>query len=62
MHELTLEQRFLIRSFADQTRSLNREQAIDLLVQLYSQMIQKDAICRDLLRQQWGIEDGPKSA
>jgi hypothetical protein len=60
MHELTLEQQFSVRSFADTVRGLDREQAIDSLVQLYAQMIRQESTYKNLLRQHWGIEDGPK--
>jgi hypothetical protein len=55
---LTLEQQFSVALFQSQTQGLTREQAIEYLIELYTQMIAQEAIYKDLLRKQWGIESG----
>ena len=53
---LTLEQQFSVRLFQSQTQGLTREQAIEFLIELYTQMIQQEATYKELLKHQWGIE------
>lgn len=53
---LTLEQEFSVALFQSQTQGLTREQAIEHLIELYTQMIQQEASYKSLLKQQWGIE------
>jgi hypothetical protein len=60
MYELTLEQQFNVRSFQTQIQDMSREQALDFMVKLYTQMIWQESTYKNLLRQQWGIEDGPE--
>lgn len=55
---LTLEQQFSVRMFQSQTQVLTQEQAIEFLVELYTQMIVQEAIYKNLLKKQWGISDG----
>ena len=54
--ELTIEQQFSVRLFQSQTQGLTREQAIEYLIELYTQMITQEATYKELLRHQWGIE------
>jgi hypothetical protein len=56
---LSLEQKFNIRSFETQVRSMSHEQAQDFLVKLYEQMIVKDNMYQDFIRHQWGIDSPP---
>jgi Phycobilisome degradation protein nblA len=56
--ELTLEQQFSIRSFATQVEQMSHEQAQDFLVQLYEQMVVREATYKELLKHQWGLDSG----
>jgi hypothetical protein len=56
--ELTLEQQFSIRSFATQVQQMSHEQAQDFLVQLYEQMVVREATYKELLKHQWGLDSG----
>ncbi|MBW4535288.1 MAG: NblA/ycf18 family protein [Pleurocapsa minor HA4230-MV1] len=57
--KLSLEQKFNIRSFETQVRSMSHEQAQDFLVKLYEQMIVKDNMYKDFIRHQWGLDSPP---
>ena len=54
--ELTLEQQFSTALFQSQTQGLTREQAIEYLIELYTQMIQQETTYKNLLKKQWGID------
>ncbi|MBW4575161.1 MAG: NblA/ycf18 family protein [Aphanothece sp. CMT-3BRIN-NPC111] len=54
--ELSLEQQFSIRSFESQVHNMSREQAQEFLVQLYKQMMMREATYKNLLKHQWGLE------
>jgi len=60
MIELSLEQQFEVRSFSQRVQSLNREEAIALLNDLFVQMIHKDAYYQQLLKHSWGIDEPPQ--
>ena len=60
--KLSLEQEFNLRRFADQVRTLSSEQAQDLSLELYRQMMLKDNLYEDLLQEFWGINSVPMSA
>jgi len=53
---LTLEQQFAIRSFETQVQQMSETQAKDMLMSLYEQMLCREAIYKDLLKKQWGID------
>jgi len=53
---LSLEQQFNIKSFENEVKGLDREQALEFLVKLYEQMLRKENMYRDFLKYQWGIE------
>jgi Phycobilisome degradation protein nblA len=55
MIELTTEQQFSIRAFQLQIQDMTQEQALSFMVELYTQMILKEAYYKDLLKHQWGI-------
>lgn len=57
--KLSLEQKFNIRSFETQVRSMSHEQAQEFLVKLYEQMIVKDNMYKDFIRHQWGLDSPP---
>lgn len=58
--ELSLEQQFSIRSFESQVQHMNLEQAQQFLVQLYKQMMMREATYKQLLKHQWGLEPSPR--
>ena len=60
--QLSLEQEFDFRMFADQVRTLSPEQAQDLSLELYRQMMLKDNLYQEILKDYWGISPVPQSA
>ncbi len=54
--ELTLEQRFSLRSFETQVKQMSREQAQEFLVKLYEQMMLRETMYKHFLKHQWGLE------
>lgn len=54
--ELSLEQQFSICSFKTQVEKMSHEQAQNFLVQLYEQMMVREATYKHLLKHQWGLE------
>lgn len=59
--QLSLEQDFNLRMFVDQVRTLSLEQAQDLSIELYRQMMLKDNMYEELLGNFWGIKSNPVS-
>jgi hypothetical protein len=53
--QLSLEQQFKLRSFMTQVKGMSREQAQEFLVQLYEQMIVRETLYKELLRNEWQI-------
>lgn len=60
--ELSLEQKFSLRSFEDQVKAMSHQQAQDFLLMLYQQMLVKDTMFKELLKKSWGIDSNPSSA
>ena len=60
--KLSLEQEFSLRRFADQIRTLSPEQVEDLSLELYRQMMLKDNLYEEILKDYWGINSVPMSA
>ncbi len=60
--KLSLEQEFNLRRFADQVRTLTPEQAQDLSLELYRQMMLKDNLYEEILKDYWGMSSVPMSA
>jgi hypothetical protein len=58
--QLTMEQRFNLRSFEVQVARMSHEQAQEFLVQLYEQMMLREAYYKHFLRMEWGLEAGPQ--
>jgi hypothetical protein len=58
--ELTLEQKFNLRSFETQVDKMSREQAQQFLVKLYEQMMLRETMYKHFLKQEWGLEPGPR--
>lgn len=56
--KLSIEQQFSIRSFETQVQKMNREQAQDLLIKLYEQMVIREATYKQLIKHQWDLESG----
>ncbi|MGD1922469.1 MAG: NblA/ycf18 family protein [Pleurocapsa sp.] len=59
--ELSLEQKFNIRSFETQVKSMSHEQAQEFMIKLYEQMLLRDNMYQDFIRHQWGIESPPQA-
>lgn len=57
-HKLSLEQEFNLKMFADQVQHMSREQAQEFLVKLYRNMVVRDNLYRDILKEAWGIGKG----
>jgi hypothetical protein len=57
--ELSLEQKFNIRSFETQIANLNRDEALSLLIELYEQMILRESMYKHFLRHEWGLDAKP---
>ncbi|NER94481.1 MAG: NblA-related protein [Symploca sp. SIO1B1] len=53
--ELSMEQQFSLRSFETQVQKMSREQAQDFLIQLYEQMMVRENMYKEFLKQEWGI-------
>jgi hypothetical protein len=50
---LTIEQEFEVRAFRTKIQELTREQAIDMLGEMFQQWMVKEAMYRELLKQEW---------
>jgi hypothetical protein len=57
--ELSLEQKFNLRSFETQVQRMSREQAQDFLVELYRQMIVRETLYKEFIKQEWGLSSSP---
>lgn len=55
-NQLTLEQEFSLRSFADLVEKMSREQAQALLIEQHQLMMVQETLYRDLLKQEWKME------
>ena len=51
--ELSLEQEFSLRTFADQVKQMSREQAQEFLLMLYKQMMIREKTYQEMLKHQW---------
>jgi hypothetical protein len=58
--QLTMEQEFSIRSFGEQVKGLTLEESQEFLVNLYRQMVMKEAMYKSFLAHEWGIT-GPRA-
>ena len=54
--EMSLEQKFSLRSFETQVQQMSREQAQEFLVKLYEQMIVRENMYKEFIKHQWGLE------
>jgi hypothetical protein len=57
--ELSLEQKFNIRSFQTQVEKMSREQAQDFLIKLYEQMMVRENMYKEFLKHEWGLGPSP---
>jgi Phycobilisome degradation protein nblA len=53
--QLSLEQEFSHRSFADQVERMSREQAQEFLIKFHEEMMVRENLYRDMLKSSWGI-------
>ncbi|MGB5634913.1 MAG: NblA/ycf18 family protein [Waterburya sp.] len=53
--QLSLEQKFNLRTFADQVQALPLEEAQGLSIELYRRMMLKDNLYQELLQDYWDI-------
>jgi hypothetical protein len=60
--ELSLEQEFSLRSFADQVQLMSREQAQEFLLMLYQQMMIREMMYQQFLKHEWRIDSDAASA
>lgn len=56
--ELSFEQQFSIRCFADQVQHMSREQAQEFLLILYKQMMMKEMMYQNFLKHEWKLDTG----
>jgi hypothetical protein len=54
-NELSLEQKFTLRSFENQVLNMNREQAQEYLVKLYEEMLTRENMYKEVIKNQWGL-------
>ena len=54
--QLSLEQEFSLRSFADQVQQMSREQAQAFLIDLYEQMMIREKMYQEFLKFEWGLD------
>lgn len=59
--ELTLEQEFSIRSFADQVQHMSREQAHDFLINLHEHMLLRENMYKSFIKHEWGLDSNSAS-
>lgn len=50
---LSLEQEFQLKTFANQVQKMSREQAQEFLVELHQQMMIKEKLYRHFIKQEW---------
>jgi len=55
--QLTLEQRFSLRSFEAEVEKMSHAQAQEFLVKLYEQMMMRETMYKQFLKHEWGISD-----
>ena len=60
-NELTLEQEFSIRLFADQVQGMSHKQAQDFLVEQYRLMMVQETLYQSLLKHEWKLDLDPAS-
>lgn len=56
--ELSLEQEFHLKSFADQVQRMSREQSQEFLIMLHRQMMIRETMYRHFLIHEWNLDPG----
>lgn len=56
--ELSLEQQFQLKSFANQVGQMSREQAQDFLIMLHRQMMIRESMYQHFLLHEWNLDSG----
>lgn len=56
--KLSLEQEFQLKRFADQVQRMSREQAQEVLIMLYQQMMIQVKMYRHFLMHEWNLDSG----
>ncbi|MGB2926465.1 MAG: NblA/ycf18 family protein [Limnothrix sp.] len=54
-NDLSLEQQFSLRSFETQVQQMDRDQAQEYLVKLYEQMLSRENMYKEVIKNQWGL-------
>jgi hypothetical protein len=54
--EITLEQEFSLRKFIDQVQQMSREQAQEFLILQHKQMMIRERMYQEILKQQWKLD------
>ncbi len=54
--ELTLEQKFSLRSFADQVQQMSREQAQEFLIMQHKHMMIRETMYQEILKHDWKLD------
>ena len=57
--ELSLEQKFSVRSFETQVKNMSHQQAQEFLVELYAQMLLRDNMYQEFIKHQWNLDSLP---
>lgn len=59
--ELSLEQEFSLRSFADQVERMSREQAQEFLISLHEHMLLRENMYKLFIKHEWGLDSDSRS-
>jgi hypothetical protein len=56
VNELTLDQEFSLRLFADQVKQMSREQAQEFLIEQHKLMMTQKTMYQNLLKHEWKLD------
>lgn len=56
--QLSLEKQFEISAFGARLVNLSRQDLEHLCVEVYRNMLMRDAIHQELIKKEWGLDDG----
>lgn len=54
-NNLSLEQEFSLKKISKQAQALSRQEAQELIVELQRQMMIKDNLYKQMIKQEWGL-------
>ena len=54
-NNLSLEQEFRLKKISEQTKVLSQQEAQELIVELQRQIMIKDNLYKQIIKQEWGI-------